>query len=133
LPILRAALRRVDAGEIADLEEIRQELGLRGMQMLAAIKALDAAGYVDASLTMGWSDDHASGGIIGISERGRRELGTWPSWADAFVEQLAAALRSAADAEAEPDRKGRLRAAADTLTGIGRDLAVHYVEKRLGL
>lgn len=134
LPILRAALRVIDNGEIADLEEIRRELDLPGMQVWAAVQALEHAWppYIETSLTMGWRDDHASGHITQVSERARRELGTWPS-ADDVVSQLAAALAQAADDESEPERKTRLHAAADTLSGVGRDLAVHYFEKKLGI
>jgi len=49
--------------------------------------------------------------VIQVRGRARRELGTWPS-ADALLEQLVAALTAAADAEPEPERKGRLKAAA---------------------
>jgi hypothetical protein len=79
LPILRAALRRIDAGQVADLEEIRAELAMDGNVMFAAVTALENAGYVDASLTMGWTDSKASGAITRVHERARRELGAWPS------------------------------------------------------
>jgi hypothetical protein len=44
LPILKVALRRVDAGEEAVmLEEIRQEVGLEVSQMRTAVDALEDA------------------------------------------------------------------------------------------
>ncbi len=44
LPILRAALRRIDAGEdLPTLEDIRAEAGLDVVQMRAGLMALDGA------------------------------------------------------------------------------------------
>jgi len=69
--------------------------------------------------------------VIQVRGRARRELGTWPS-ADALLEQLVAALTAAADAEPEPERKGRLKAAAELLGGMARDIAVQAIGARLG-
>jgi hypothetical protein len=74
---------------------------------------------------------HAIGDIDSVFERGRRELGSWPS-ADSVVAQLVAALSEAADREAEPERKGRLRAAADVLGSIAHDVAVRVIAARSG-
>lgn len=134
LPILRAALRRLDAGEdYPDLEEIRQELGFSGDQLRAGIAALESADppYIDVELAMGWREDQASGSVAGVSERARRELGAWPS-ADSLVDALAAAFARAADDEKEPEKKGRLRAIADGLGGAMRDIAISVLAKRLG-
>jgi hypothetical protein len=134
LLILRAALRRLDEGShLADLEEIRQETGLAPDQVWAALRALEAADppYVEVDWSGGWRDDRASGAIRQVSERARRELGTWPS-ADAIVSQLVDALAQAAEKETEPERKGRLRAAADAIGGIARDVAVRVIADRIG-
>ena len=71
------------------------------------------------------------GYLKGVGERARRELGTWPS-AESIVDRLAAALAAAADAEDEPKRKGKLRAAAEGLIGFGRDVAVEVLAKQVG-
>ena len=133
LPILAAALRRLDAGEDADLEEIRQEVGLTPNQMYAGVQALEGAAppYIEVTLLMGWSDDRASGHIDRVSERARRELGSWPS-ASSIVTELVAALSAAADSEPEPERKGRLKAAADLLGGMARDIAVAVLSQKIG-
>ena len=134
LLILRCALRRLDGGELlVELEDVRQETELPTDQLWAGVQALAHSDppYIQVSLAGGWTDDHASGVIEGVSERARRELGSWPS-ADDLVTQLAAALSQAADREAEPERKGRLRAAADTLGGIAREIAVQVISRRLG-
>jgi hypothetical protein len=134
LPILRAALRRLDSGEDSpELEEIRRELGFSGDQLWAGIKALESADppYIEVELGMGWAHDRASGFVSGVSERARRELGAWPS-ADSLVDALAAAFAHAAAEEKEPARRGRLRAIADGLGGAARDIAVAVISKRLG-
>ena len=132
LLILRCALRRLDGGELlVELEDVRQETELPTDQLWAGVQALTQTRRTQVSLAGGWTDDHASGVIEGVSERARRELGSWPS-ADDLVTQLAAALSQAADREAEPERKGRLRAAADTLGGIAREIAVQVISRRLG-
>jgi hypothetical protein len=135
LPILRAALRRLDAGEdSASLEEIRQETGLPSKQLWAAVRALEDADppYIEVSWASGWTDEHAGGSdISAVSERARRELGSWPS-AEPVVSQLAAALSEAADREPEPERKTRLREVAEGLGGAARQIAVEVIAARLG-
>jgi hypothetical protein len=134
LPILRAALRRLDAGEdFPELEEIRQELGFSGDQLWAGIHALQSADppYIDVSLRSGWQEDRASGNVRAVSERARRELGAWPS-PDSLVDALAAAFARAAEDEKEPEKKSRLRAVADGLGGAARDIAVAVISRRLG-
>ena len=50
---------------------------------------------------------------MAVTERARRELGTWPS-PESLVEALAAALEVAADTETEPGREGE-RGASEPL------------------
>ena len=134
LPLLRVALRRLDAGEqYIDLEEIRQEVGLPADQVWTAVHALSGADppYIDVMLLGGWTENRAGGKIKGVSERTRPELGSWPS-AENLVEQLAEALSEAANQEQEPERGGRLMAAADALRSFARDVAVGVLSDRLG-
>ncbi len=125
LPILTAALRRLDTGDdFVDLEELRHEVGLDVAMMQAGLKALETAWppYIDVSYGMA-GPDRVGGYMQGVSERCRRELGAWPS-AHGLVDRLAQALADAADHEPEPERKNRLKALADGLGGIARDVAV---------
>jgi hypothetical protein len=66
-----------------------------------------------------------------VSERARRELGTWPS-ADAMLQQLIEALRKAEAEESRPEEKGKIRTALEYLGGAGRDIAVQVIAARLG-
>jgi hypothetical protein len=135
LPILQAALRRVDAGEInPTLDDIRAEVGLEGDQMYIAVDALEAAEYLELMRAGGMRPDFIGGSVGRVLERTRRELGSWPS-AEGLLAQLTDALSEEAEAETEPERKARLRAALDVLTGTGRQIVVDvlsgYVERRL--
>jgi hypothetical protein len=137
LPILVAALRRIDSAEratIRQLAEIGEETGIPPMQLLAGLEALAGADppYLDVEYGGGWSNDRYGGGFVSaVSERARRELGSWPS-ANGLLEQLVVALSAAADAEPEPERKSRLRTTADALAGMARDIAVNVISARLG-
>jgi hypothetical protein len=124
LPILTVALRRLDAGEDAvDFTDIANETGLTDDQLWAGVRALQTAQppYIEVDGRAVW----------GVTERARRELGTWPS-ADSIVDALAAAFARAAEAEEEPAKKKRLRAVADGLGSALRDIAVGVISKRLG-
>jgi hypothetical protein len=142
LPILLAAYRRVESGEgrsVHQLEQMRQELGMSARDFQLGLEALANADppYIEVRFAAGWSEEKAGGGLIdGITERGRRELGGWPT-ANTLVDQLVAALNAAADAEAEPDRKSRLREAAETLGSTGYriavDVATKWVEHKSGV
>lgn len=126
LPILRAALRRLDAGEdFPSIADIREEIGLDEVQMRAGLRALETASppYLEVE---GYAEI-----VKTISERARRELGSWPS-APAVVDELIAALEAAADDEPEEQRKGRLRSIAEGLGGFARDVAVQAVGTQLG-
>jgi hypothetical protein len=137
LPVLAAALRRLDSGErgsIRQLAEIGAETGIPPRQLLNGLAALESADppYLEVEYGGGWSDENYGGGYVSaISERARRELGSWPS-ANELLDQLVGALSAAADAESEPERKSRLRGAADALAGMARDIAVNVISARLG-
>jgi hypothetical protein len=129
LPILRATLGRADVSEQPiPIPELQAEVGLDDAQMRVALRALDDSGYLDVKFTGGGG---VNGHVWSVSERARREVGTWPS-PENLVAELAAALRSAAEASAEPEQSGKLRAAADALTGFARDVAVAVVARRIG-
>jgi len=134
LPILRAALVRLERGDdYADLDEIREELGLAPPAIKQAVEGLATATppYIDAELHNGWDGVHSPGTIDTVLERGRRELGTWPT-AENIVSDIAAALRSAADDATEPEQRSRLQAVATALGGFARDVAVGVVAKHVG-
>lgn len=124
LPILRECLRRIDGGEaVVYFDDIRDAVGLDVAQMNVGMTALETASppyiFMEGNF------------LQGVSERARRELGTWPS-AETLVDCLAAALAEAADAEPEPEKKGKFRAAGEFLGNMGRDVAVAVISKQVG-
>lgn len=132
LPILRRVLARFDSGEpLVDAQTLQSELpDMPPEQLRVGLQALDDAGFLDYQPRMG-GPNRVAGHVDQVHERARRELGTWPT-PDGLVADLADALGRAADAEAEPEKKSRLRAAADGLAGFGRDVAVAVVAKHVG-
>lgn len=129
---MERALARFDAGDhLVDLQALHSELPqIEAAQLRSALIALDDAGYLKVSFTMG-GPDRVTGHIDRVYERTRRELGSWPT-PEIVVDELAAELSAAAEAEAEPERKGKLRAAGEALGGAARDLAVQVLASRLG-
>ena len=101
LVILRAALKRMDDGdESPDLADVYRDSGLSMKQFIAGVNALDSADppYLEAEWAGGWGGDDRPGGgyVVMLSERARRELGTWPS-PDAMLERLIAALEGVSE------------------------------------
>jgi hypothetical protein len=120
----------MDAGEnMPELRAIATEIGMPEDKMRAGVRAL-----VDAEppyIAVSYAGGEAIGHLVAVYERTRRELGSWPS-APTLVDEIVAALIAAAEIEEEPERKGRLRAAAETIGGIARDLSVAVVAAQIG-
>jgi len=126
--VLRSALRRIDAGEeFPGTESIRAEVGFDQDRMRLSVQAL--ANAWPPYLQVTWYGG-GEGIIDAVTERTRRELGTWPTSAG-VVDELVDALQRAADAETEPERKSRLRAIAEGLSGFAREVAVGVVTNKL--
>ncbi len=132
LPILRRILARFDSGDhLVDARALQSELPqIPPGQLRVGLRALDDAGYLDFQPTMG-GPNRVTGHISAVHERARRELGTWPT-PEALVAEIAIAFESAAEAEPEPERRGRLKAAADALGGFGSEVAAAVVARHLG-
>jgi hypothetical protein len=99
-------------------EEIADETGFDKRTVWETTKILKDAGYLDA-----YHAGAFSGFVGGVTERTRRELGSWPS-PESIVDRLAQAFLEAAEQESEPERESKLRAAAEGLGGAGRAVAV---------
>ncbi len=130
LPILAATLRLLDdpRNDFAGFEDIQAETGLSRDELRTGIRALESANppYLRARFLGG-----SSGHVEVVSERARRELGSWPS-GDDVLERLVDALSRAADDEETPESKGRLREAAAVLGGMAREIAVNVISARIG-
>jgi DNA-binding transcriptional MocR family regulator len=134
LPLLRESVRRIDAGEEwPGMREIATSCGIDFGQAEVAFEALEEDGYL---VIGGRAMGALNGSVRQVTGKARREVGAWPS-AEGVVDQLVVALTAAADAETEPERKSRLREAADTLGSTGYriavDVATKWVEHRAGV
>lgn len=135
LPLLRESVRRIDAGEEwPRMSDIADSCGLDHVQAEVGFDALAEDGYlVIKGRAMGGV---LNGNVSQVTGKARREVGAWPS-AEGVVDQLVAALEAAADAETEPERKSRLRSAAETLGSSGYriavDVATKWVERKTGV
>lgn len=109
-PLLRIALREIEAGNDPQFEEFAAETGLDLQQVQIGMSALADAGYLDAYFT-----GAHSGFVVRIHERARRELGSWPT-ADVIAADVLTALDAASKSEKNEERRAWLSGAAD----IGR-------------
>ncbi len=81
LPLLRIALREVDKGGNPSFEQLAEETGIELGQVWLAMRALRDAGYVEAYFASAYS-----GMVKTVTERTRRELGSWPQEELSFTE-----------------------------------------------
>ena len=130
LPVLRAIARLVDEpshGGAPYVGQVVPASGLPKPEVLAAARALVAAGYVEALTTY-------SGDIVrftGISAEARRLAGLWPTpqgeWGR-LLEQLGA---RAANAPTEVERE-RWRALAEAAEAVGPDAGALLMSALIG-
>ena len=118
-PVLVEVTRRIDAGEMPSVDQVRDALAIDNETMKLATKAL-----VRRQLVHGFGSAEAS--IIQFSDVSAEAYfltGLHPSGDDA-LSRLVDTLRQAADQTPDPEEKSRLRKAADAMLNISRDVAV---------
>jgi hypothetical protein len=122
-PVLVEAARAIDAGDRVDVTEISAALELEETEAKRALGALKQAGYLEdrpvgvvgeVGVVGAW------GSWTGLTERGRRAVGIWPSGqaADSLVD----ALRQAEDMVTDPEEKTLLRRAAGAMGSVSREV-----------
>ena len=107
------------------MREIATSCGIDFQQAEVAFDALEEDGYLEIG---GRASGVLNGNVTRVTGKARREVGAWPT-AEGIVDQLVAGLAAAADAETEPTKKSRLRAAAETLGSTGYRIAVDVATK----
>lgn len=123
-PVLIEAARILDTGETyASADDIAEALGFDVDDVIAALVAL-AGTYLTGNPL------NTLGGVsgffaTGLTERGRRAVGLWPSGegADALVD----ALRQAEDLVDDPEEKSLIRRAAGAVGSVSRDVMTDVV------
>jgi hypothetical protein len=134
-PVLMAAARYLEEADddVPGLEELIEATGFERAQVVKALSALDGT-FIDASRhdSMGgiWSYD-----VIGLTERGRRAVGLWPSGEG--VDALVTALRQAEDATEDPEERTALRRAGGAVATVSRevmsDILAAVIKSQTGL
>jgi endonuclease III len=112
------------AGDMVDAPELLAALGedVDRDQVTQSIRRLASHGFIRALPTM--TVDIPT--INGVTEKGLRASGFWPSKDEAF-ERMLAALEEAADRDPDPERKSKIRTVLQSLRGVGRDVAVDVI------
>lgn len=134
LPVLSAAAARLDRLEFGvQSEALAEDSGLDRDDVMAALLAL-APEYLDVKplRTLGGLMDVFA---MGITERGRRAVGLWPSGEG--VDALLDALRQAEEATTDPVERTLIRRAMGALGSVSRtvlsDVLAAVVQRQMGM
>ena len=134
LPVLSAAADRLDRLEIGvQSEALAEDSGLDRDDVMAALLAL-APEYLDVKpiRTLGGLMDVFA---VGLTERGRRAVGLWPSGEG--VDALLDALRQAEEATTDPEERTLIRRAMGALGSVSRtvlsDVLAAVVQRQMGM
>ena len=119
-PVLRRVAEIVELEHAVEArpERIADDLGIGEDDALRSLIALHDSGYVE-----GLRADTMGGKYViatGVTERGRRAVGIWPSGEG--VDALVEALQQAAESTDDPEERSALRRAAAAVLGVGRDV-----------
>jgi DNA-binding MarR family transcriptional regulator len=122
LPVLDAAVHLVDAAAFAhpSAHELAERTGLELDQVLTALRALEQAGLIAVTFTMGGGRNSH---VDAISGEARQLVGAWPS-AGAIASRLVAELERRADAASSDEERSKWRRLLDSVLGLGREVVV---------
>lgn len=125
LPVLEATIslleERGHPGAFVQVREIAERSGIDAGVVLTALAAMEHE-YVSLNLVLAGGDPNPQM-VTGVTAEARRAVGQWPS-PETMADRILAALETTVEQEEDPVRKGRIRAAADAVAGIGRDVLV---------
>ena len=123
-PVLMAAARRLDADPEGHLDAnvLAEDTGLEFKQVITALDALGDRFLLTRALRAAGRNLPVRIDVYGITERGRRAVGIWPSGEG--VDALVDALRQAEDNVDDLEEKTLIRRAAGALGSVSRDVMV---------
>jgi hypothetical protein len=125
LPVLEATIQlleeRGSPGAVVRVGQISERCGIEPSKVLTALASMQPE-FV--SLLLVESDEPNSQMVETVTGAARRAVGQWPS-PETMSDRLLAALNEAVEQESDPTKRSRLRAAADAVAGIGRDVLVN--------
>lgn len=117
--MLDATVALLENSPLADVADIAERAGFTAAETGRALQAMDGV-FVDLSISMGGPE---SWSVQGVTPAARQAVGQWPT-PESLITRLVEGLTAAAEREADPERKSRLRQAAVLLGGAARDVAV---------
>lgn len=134
LPVLQAIARRaeqsheflqVTSDNILD-EIVTSDMADQRYKFERALVRLTKFGYID-SLSGSWGKPYPMA-IHGITERGLRAVGVWPS-PDSIVDTLLQQLEKQANdiAVSQPEKSKKLKEVVGFLAGAGREVLVNVI------
>ncbi|OLT35038.1 hypothetical protein BJF84_15970 [Rhodococcus sp. CUA-806] len=130
LPVLKALVEYMDAGEQLNGATTAEITGLSVDEVQRAIRALDSETppfLIDVSFDMGGGWD-----VRGVTGKARRAVGAWPT-PDTVADALLARLQEIVDDEdAQPETRDRARAGLKGLASMGRDVLVSVTASAIG-
>ena len=135
LVILRAIQRAQEEGADANAAA-KAAVDLSPEVYRETVASLADGRYIVATIQRAWGGGVVVARVERLTPEGRRAVGQWPSETDAAA-LLVALLEERADAEPDPEKRGRIRQAAAAVGGVGRDVVAEVlarlVERQAGL
>lgn len=127
LPVLTELVHRLEVEGAHRVDTPLPIQGLSESQVQAALRQLEAGGYI-----VGVATQMPYPVIVtGVTDRALRAVGAWPT-AEAFVDRLLAALAQLSEEASTPDERSRARRLLDAFGGVGRDVLVNAAGSVLG-
>jgi hypothetical protein len=115
LPVLISVVARVETTGSAESTDVLADTGLNPMDADRAIRALQDAGYCRTYFEGG-----GGWGVLEISERARRTVGSWPT-AETLTNRIIDALETLAhNSSASTPQRTAAQKVLDAVTGDGR-------------
>jgi hypothetical protein len=127
LPVLDATVALLENSPLVDVADIAGRAGFTMAETGRALQAMEGV-YVNLAMSMGGPE---SWSVQGVTPAARQAVGQWPS-AENLITRLVEGLNVAAEHEANPERKSRLRQAAALLGGTVRDIATDIAAQVIG-
>lgn len=117
LPVLLHVAQQIEVEHRSEIDPsaIADGLGVEGEDVARALIRLFEAEYVKGFDASGLNDRHVL--VTGMTERGRREVGMWPSSAEGAA--LLEVIERAAAQEPDEEKRGALRELLRSARNVG--------------
>jgi hypothetical protein len=123
LPVLDVVVRYFDEHAQGAMLSCKQVADLAGREPTDVYRALKVLQPTYVRLVEGLGHGPLASSVRGVTDDARRVAGQWPS-AETVADRIVVALMEAAEREPDERKRTKLRAAAETLGSLGRDVLV---------